>query len=99
MAKDKNREIMQKVKSENAYAVMREIEYKSKNQNSNYKRLSSSQLADKDEMIALGEAYYNQGLSVEDFPEEIKKNHFFMVGYEIGKRKALAQEIKKRSSR
>ncbi len=49
-------------------------------------------LSTKDEMLALGEKYYNDGINIDDVDLKIKGNHFFVTGYEIGKRKALIRK-------
>ena len=49
------------------------------------------------EMYAYGQTYFEDGLPLEDAPDEYKNNRSFKAGYDRGKRLAYAAELQKNS--
>ena len=51
------------------------------------------ELQNKDQLLDLGEKYYNDGYALEEIPESLKAYKFFVIGYNRGYRKDYIYEM------
>lgn len=54
------------------------------------KKASSQELREKDVMLARAAQFVEEGIPFEMAPEELKKHHFFKVGYDVALRRQSA---------
>ena len=62
-------------------------------------KISANEMKEKDIMIAKGIEFSKNGVPLDMVPEELKKYHFFVVGYNIGERQKIVENIQKGRSK